>query len=41
MLAYKAVESFKNDPRAFETSAHLLDRVVEERKSHRGGIARW
>ncbi len=38
MLAYQTVESFNNDPQAgknFETSAHLLDRVVKERKSHR------
>jgi hypothetical protein len=39
MLAYQTVESFKKDPDAagknFETSAHLLDSVVKERKSHR------
>jgi hypothetical protein len=39
MLAYQTVESFKKDPRAagknFESSAHLLDSVVKERKSHR------
>jgi hypothetical protein len=39
MLAYQTVESFNNDPEAagknFETSAHLLDRVVKERTSHR------
>jgi hypothetical protein len=39
MLAYQAVESFNNDPEAagknFETSAHLLDKVVKESKSHR------
>jgi hypothetical protein len=39
MIAYQTVESFNNDPSAagknFETSAHLLDRVVKERKFHR------
>jgi hypothetical protein len=39
MLAYPTVASFNHDPEAagknFETSAHLLDRVVKERKSHR------
>jgi hypothetical protein len=39
MLAYQTVESFNNEPEAagknLETSAHLLDRVVKERKSHR------
>jgi hypothetical protein len=39
MIAYQTVSSFNNDPEAagknFETSAHLLDRVVKERKSHR------
>jgi hypothetical protein len=39
MIVYQTVESFNNDLEAagkkFETSAHLLDRVVKERKSHR------
>jgi hypothetical protein len=39
MFAYQPVEAFNNDPEAaeknFETSAHLLDRVVKERKSRR------
>jgi hypothetical protein len=38
LLAYQTVEIFNDDPEAagknFETSAHLLDRVVKERKSH-------
>ncbi len=36
-LAYQTVEAFNDDTEAadknFETSAHLLDRVVKERKS--------
>lgn len=41
MLAYQTVERLKNgddpsDVKNMETSAHLLDKVVSERKSHRG-----
>jgi hypothetical protein len=39
MLSYQTIESFNNDPESagkkFEILAHLLDRVVKERKSHR------
>jgi hypothetical protein len=42
MFAYQTVESFNNDLEVagmnFETSAHLLDRVVKERKSHRAAV---